>query len=205
MFNVYGTFNFGASTAGAGTPITQLIPPSPNASSAKTRLTKVVYTSGTTAHDLIFMRSANKVQVAADAAAAATTVTLDDASFMGTPIASGDYLVIEHSDGSFGLYKATGLASLTVTINALTKNVKEGARVWLLGAPSDTWHSTLATRASTRETDFADPIAGMAESGWSDGSSYDDDHDGRGEPLVVYSANGTVAGTLNFGNAMYTT
>jgi len=200
MFNVSGTFHFYTTTQTAGTVITQLIPPSPSVSQ-KVRLTKIVYTPGATVHNLILMRAAEQVLTTAAAAASATTIVVDSSGFAGQTIASGDYLVVEHADGTCGLYLASALATLTVTINALSKAVNSGARVWILGSISETWHSTLPTVASIRN-DFAEPIGGLAQSGWDDGTSYA--RDGRGEPMVIYSANATNAGTLNHGTAIYT-
>lgn len=199
MFNVSGVFHFFTTTAAANTAFTQLIPPSPS-TSQKVRLTKLVYTPAATAHNLILMRAGNQVLTTAAEAATDTTITVDSASFVGQTVASGDYLVIEHADGTFGLYLASGIASLTITINALSKAVNSGARVWILGSVSEAWHSTLPTVASIRN-DFAEPIGGLAQSGWDDGTSYA--RDGKGEPMAIYSANGTNAGSINHGTAIY--
>jgi hypothetical protein len=198
MLNATGAFHFFTTTAAANTPFTQLIPP--GGASSRTRLTKLVYTPAATAHNLILMRAGNRVLTTAAAAAAATTIVVDSASFVGQTVASGDYLVVQHSDDTWGLYLASGLSTLTITINALTKAVNSGAVVFILGSISEAWHSTLPTIASTRN-DFAEPFTGLAQSGWDDGSSYA--RDGRYEPLTIYSANGTNAGTLNHGSALY--
>lgn len=192
-------FHFYHNTQAFGTPIVQLIPP--DTDSNITRLTSLVYTAAGTVHDLLIMRALNQVLTTAAAAAAATTVVLDSASFVGQTIASGDYLVIEHADGTFGAYLVSGLSTLTVTINALTKAVNSGDRVWIMGAPADTsYHSTLKSIASTR-LEFTDAAAGLGQSGFADGTSYA--RDGRGDPLIVYSANGTAAGIINRGSALY--
>lgn len=191
------SYPFFHQTQTAATPIIQLIPP---LTGRKVRITSLVYTAAGTVHDLILMRAGNQVLTTAAAAAAATTLVLDSASFVGQTIASGDYLVVEHSDGTFGYYLASGLASLTVTINALTKAVSAGAKVWIMGSISEAWHSTLKSIASTR-IEFRDPSSGIAESGWEDGTSYS--RGGDGDPMMIYSANGTAAGTLNCGAANY--
>lgn len=185
-------------TEAFGTPIVDLIPPQP---SSNIRLTSWVYTPAGTAHDLLFMRALNKVYTTAAAVAAATSVVLDSASFCGQTIASGDYLVIEHGDGTYGFYLASALATLTVTINALSKAVNSGAAVWIMGAPGDTsYHSTLKTIASTR-MEFVDYLSGIAQGGFDDGTAYA--RDGIGDPALLYSANGTAAGTLNRASARY--
>lgn len=192
-------FQFFYQTQSFGTPIVQLIPP---AEALKVRLTSLVYTPGATAHDLLFMRTMGQVKTAAAAAAAATSLVLDSASFAGQTLASGDYVVVEHADGTFGVYLVSALATLTITINALAKAVNSAANVWIMGAPADTaYHSLLKALASTR-MEFTDSFAGLAEGGFADGSSYA--RDGRGDPALIYSANGTNAGILHRGAAAYT-
>lgn len=190
-------FQFFHQTQSSGTPIIQVIPPQ---TSRKAKLTSLVYTAGATAHDLIIMRAGNKVLTTAAQSAAGTTLVLDSASFVGQSIASGDYLIVQHSDGTYGAYLASGLSTLTVTIGALAKNVSSGAPVWIMGSISEAWHSTLKSIASTRLT-LEDAVSGIAESGWDDGTSYA--RGGLGDPLMIYSANGTNAGTLDRGGASY--
>lgn len=191
------SFAFYHNTQTAGTAITQMIPPREG---YRVRLTKLVYTAAATAHDILIMRALEQVETTAAAAAGATTLVLDSAGFVGTTIANGDYIVVQHADDTFGLYLVSGLATLTVTINALSKAVNAGAEVWIMGSSGDSsYHSTLKSIASTR-TEFADPTSGIGETGYDDGSY---DRDGQFDPMLIYSANGTNAGTLNYGAAVY--
>lgn len=189
-------FHFDHHTEAFGTPIIELVQPQLN---FKPRLTSLVYTPGGTAHDLIFMKALHQVLTTAAAAAAATSVVLDEATFCGQTIASGDYLVIEHADGTYGYYLASALATLTVTINALAKAVNAGAKVYIMGSISETYHSTFKTIVSTRTT-LADYAGGIAECGYNDGTY---DRDGSGDPAMIYSANGTAAGILNQASGRY--
>lgn len=177
-------------TETAATPIVELIQPKEN---LKPRLTSLVYTPAGTAHDLIFMKALEQVLTTAPAAAAATTVVLDIATFCGQTIASGDYVVIEHADGTYGHYLVSALSTLTITINALAKAVNAGAKVFIMGAPADTYHLTFKFGASAR-LEQADYLSGLAECGYDDGVY---DRDGAGDPALIYSANGTAAGILN--------
>ena len=184
-------------TEAAATAIVELIPPQ---SSKLSRLTSLVYTAGATVHDLVLMRAVNQVITTAAAAASATTIVLSSASFGGDTIASGDYLVVEHADGTHGIHLASALSVLTVTINALAKAVNAGAKVWIMGAPGDTnYHQTLKSIASTR-IEFKDDTSGLITSGYDIGTY---NRDGLNDPLLIYSANGTNAGVFNWGSATY--
>jgi hypothetical protein len=191
------SFQFFHQTQSSGTAIIQRIDPQ---TGRKIRLTSLVYTAGATAHDLILMRAANQVATTAAALASATALVLDSASFAGQTLASGDYIVVEHADGTYGHYLISALATLTITIGALSKAVNAGAKVWIIGATGETWHSTLKSIASTR-IEFRDEVGGIAESGWDDGSSYA--RSGAGDPMLIYSANGTNAGVLDRGAGVY--
>lgn len=196
MTTINGAFQFFRLSNAADTVITQLIPPLAN---NKVRLTSLSYTPGATAHDLIIMRALELVEAAVAAAAAATSLELTSTTFVGDTIANGDYIVVEHSDDTYGLYLVSALAGSTVTINALSKAVNANASVWILGAPGESYHSTLGTIASTR-MDFSDEAGGLAQTGYDDGTY---NRDGRGDPMVIYSSNATAAGTLNRGAATY--
>lgn len=186
-------------TEAFGTVITELIPP---VSNRIAKLTSLVYTAAGTVHDLILMRAIHRVETTAAAAAAATSLVLSEATFGGDTLASGDYVCVEHSDGTYGLHLVSNLATLTITINALAKAVSSGADVWIFGAPSDSsYHLTLKSIASTR-IEFKDEAAGLITSGYDIGTF---DRDGLGDPLMFYSANGTAAGVLNWGAAKYVT
>lgn len=186
-------FHFDHHTETAATPIIELVQPVAN---LKPRLSSLVYTPGATAHDLIFMKALAQVFTTAAAAAAATTVVLDSASFVGDTIASGDYLVTEHSDGTYGYYLASGLATLTATIAALAKAVNSGAKVYIMGSISETYHQTFKFPVTNR-LEQADYLSGLAECGYNIGTNATYSRTGLGDPAMLYSANGTNAGVLN--------
>ncbi|MCI0352005.1 MAG: hypothetical protein L0Z53_21505 [Acidobacteriales bacterium] len=127
-------------------------------------------------------------------------MVVSSATFGGDTIASGDYLVIQHGDGTYGLYLASALASLTVTINALTKAVVSGDYVWIMGAPGDSsYHLTLKSITNDR-VEFKDDASGLITSGYDIGTF---SRDGLFDPLVIHSDNATAAGTINYGSAAY--
>jgi hypothetical protein len=178
-------FHFDHHTQTVGTVILEVIQPQDG---VKPRLTSLVYTPGATAHDLVFLKALNQVLTTAAAAAAATSLVLDIATFAGDTIASGDYLVVEHADGTYGAYLASALSTLTVTIGALAKAVNAGAKVFIMGNPTDSYHQTFTSIASTR-TELQDYVSGIADGTY--------ERDGAGDPALIYSANATNAGTLN--------
>ena len=180
------------------TPIVDLIPPQ---SGSIIRLTSWVYTAAGTVHDLLFMRALNQVETTAAAAAAATTIVLDSATFCGQTIAANDYVVTENADGTHTSHLVSALATLTITVPSLAKAINSGAKVWIMGAPADTsYHSTLKSIASTR-LELVDYLSGIAQGGFDDGTSYA--RTGTGDPVLLYSANGTAAGILNRASARY--
>lgn len=184
-------------TETAGTAITELIPPKDN---YRANLISLTYTPAATAHDLVLMKAIAKVNLTAASAASDTTLDLSLATFGGDTLASGDYVVLEHGDGTHGLYLASGLATLVLTVNAISKAANSGAEVWIMGAPSDsTYHQTIKSIASTRTTHY-NGEAGLMATGYDIGTY---SRDGYGDPLVIYSANGTNAGTVNHGAARY--
>ncbi len=192
-----GSFHIDHHTESSGVAITELIPPKAN---CKARLLKLVYTPGATVHDIVVMKPLEQVLTTAAAAAAATALVLNVASFTGQNLASGDYVAVEHSDGTYGLYLVSALATLTITINALTKAVNAGAKVYIFGSPTETYHYTYKTVASTR-TEIGVDEAGIGVTGFISDGTYS--RTGLGDPLMVYSANGTNAGTLNYGAGVY--
>lgn len=181
-------------TETSATPIIEFASPQEG---LKARLTTLVYTPAGTVHDLVIMRAIHQVLLTAASAASDTTLDLSEATFGGDTLASGDYVILEHADGTYGMYLASGLSVLVLTVGAIAKAANAGARVWIMGAPGDTsYHSTLKSIASTR-TEFFNLAA---ESGYNIGTF---ERDGFGDPLAFYSANGTAAGTLNYGSGLY--
>lgn len=190
-------FHFYYQTQSFGTAITQLIPPREG---YKARLNNLSYTAAGTVHDLVLMRALGETTASAAAAQGATTINVTAKSFVGTDLATGDYIVSLNSDDTYSLHLISGVSSLALTVASTPKAINANAPIWMIGAAADSsYHSVLKSIASTR-VDFLGGEAGLAETGYDDGTY---DRDGKGDPLVILSANGTAAGTLNWGSASY--
>lgn len=198
----------GETTATAGTAITAVIPP--KGDNYKTKITRIVYTPAGTVHNVIVMKALARTVVAANAADGATTLVLTDGTdtFLNSEdLASGDYAIVRYDDGFYGLLAISANSSGSLTVSALEQPVTAGAPIWLMGAPGQSGtpaiHLTYKTIASTR-TEYGCPQAGVAESGFETvvSNTYYS-RSGFGDPLLVYSANATAAGFLNFVCATY--
>jgi hypothetical protein len=194
---VYGSYSWDHHTEAAATPILEVVPP---VTGKKVRVTSTVYTPAATVHDIVFMRTIATVELTAASAASDTTLDLSAATFGGDTLASGDYVILEHGDGTYGAYLASNLATLVLTVNAISKAANVGANVYIMGAPGDTsYHNTVKSIASTR-TEFIDPVGGVMDGDYDIGTY---SSDGLGLPVLIYSANGTNAGVMNWGSAIY--
>lgn len=191
-----GTFQWDHHTEAGNTEIVEFAPPMSN---KRAKLTSLAYTAAATEHDLKIMKAIHQVTLTAASAQSDTTLDLSEATFGGDTLASGDWVILEHGDGTFGAYKASGLATLVLTVTAISKAANVGAKVWIMGAPGDSYHLTYKGTASTRR-EFADPVGGLGESGYDIGTYF---RTGLGDPLMFLSANGTNAGTLNQGAGVY--
>lgn len=199
-------FSWDHNTAAANTAFFEIAPP---VADKRVRLTSLVYTAAGTVHDLVLMKALAKVAVTTAAAAAATSLILNDASFpsntgTGTQnLASGDYVIVQHADGTYGAYLVSALATLTITINALAKAVNAEAPLWIMGSPTaeTLFHLTFKSIASTR-VEFNSAFVGLFESGFKLGTTIFE-RDGLNDPIMFYSANGTAAGILNWGSGYY--
>jgi hypothetical protein len=205
---IVNTFHADYHTESSGTVITELFPPLNKSISdhtinegVRTVLTSLSYVAAATEHDLVLMRAVAETTTTAASAASDTTLDVASATFVGQTVASGDYLCIQHADGTFGLYLASGLASLVITINAATKDINSGAKVWYFGSPTAeaAYHVTLKGLASTTNT-FSDSLAGIVASGYDTGTY---SRSGKGDPLAFYSSNSTNAGKLLYANGVY--
>jgi hypothetical protein len=205
---IVNTFHNDYHTEASGTVITELFPPLNKSISdhtinegVRTVLTSLSYVAAATEHDLVLMRALAETTTTAAASASATSLVVASATFVGQTVASGDYLCVQHADGTFGLHLASNLATLTITINALAKDVNSGARVWYFGSPTAeaAYHVTLKGLASTTNT-FSDSLAGIFATGYDTGTY---SRSGKGDPAALYSANGTNAGKLLYANGIY--
>jgi hypothetical protein len=188
-----GSFAKKRKTETAGTEILQLIEPSMKG--ARTRITSLVYTSLGTAHTISILKALNRTTLTAAAAATDTAVTVASASFLNQTIAANDYIVIRHTDGTFGAYKVSAIASLTLTIPALAAAAGVGALVWIMGAIGEAEHVQIAPPVSA-QTRYADEN-GIAVTGYrSVYSSTVYSRSGNDDPLLIHSGNATAAGVI---------
>lgn len=195
------SFNWDHHTESFGTAITEYADPVAN---RKAKLTSLVYTAAGTVHDLVIMRCIDSTTLTTNDDAAATVLSFTKVTFNDETLANGDYLLIEHGVGDYGLHVVSSVSSLDVTLTAgLAKAVVSGATVWMFGHPSNeaAYHVTLKSIASTRQ-EFNSSTGGLCETGYNKGTY---SRTGLGDPLMFYSANGTAAGILNWGSGVYVT
>jgi hypothetical protein len=204
--HVLGKRNYGKVTQTAGTAIVRMVEPWQN---GWTRLTMVRYTCGTTAHTLTLMRPFNVVTFTALGASGQAVVNISadpgHYSLAGTIatadnlIAGGDYVVYEVADGSYVVDTVASVSTLaiTMTTNLPTSGVAIGGRFWWFGLAADT----------NPNNNQANPIYNAVASsvltlGRSDGLCSIPDNrllnvgKGKYQPLILYDANATAAGTI---------
>src|SRR5690348_16349916 len=105
MNAAFGGNGYGKVTANAGTVIQFLIPPRTD---GVTRLTRVDYTPGNTAHTLTILRPIGRVTATAGGAINTNTVTLSaDPGPSGNGLAANDFLALREADGATRLYKVS--------------------------------------------------------------------------------------------------
>lgn len=187
-------FSFGRLTQNAGTAIVRTVDPCGGTSrrNLKSRITRIVYTAGVTAHTLTLMRALSTTTLSSAAASGQAVINLTANPGTDTPaggIATGDYVVFQLSDGTFqtGVVSSVSTLAVTLTANVNAPGAAAGAKVWFMGAPGDHINTyALASGATTTldGTTVGRPELGFAESelGFS--------------PLIVYINNASNAGTL---------
>lgn len=192
---VKGTFHKKRVTAAAGTAFTQLIEPAMKG--VKTRITEVLYRGGNTAHTLTFLKALARTTAAAAAAASATELTVTSDSFLNQTIAASDYIVVKHSDGTFGAYLVSANASKVLTIPALSAAVAAGAPVWIMGATGESEHITVQSLVNT-DLRLESAVSGVVTSGFGPVtySSTTYSRTGNDDPILIHSNNATGAGVL---------
>lgn len=201
---VVGRKGYGRITQTAGTVITRLIEPHPD---AWTRITSVTVNTAATAHILTLLRPLGRTRFSADAAAAQQVVNIsadpgDYPSGVRTAdnaIAANDYVAYQAADGTFVLDTVSSVATLAITLatNLPTGGVKEGEYFWFFGIVTDTnpndaqAHPRFNLLANTQTILGRDANLGTIP-----------DHKlldiGRGtfQPLVLVVDNGTNASTI---------
>lgn len=195
-----GGFFRGYHTETAGTVITEVIPPKLR---AKSRITRLVYEAGTTAHTpRILMPLARTTLTAAAAASQAVinvaavsltpTATPQNPSPSAESIAASDYLIFKNADGGYDYGIVSSVSSLAITLTAsLATALVSGAPVWCCYELGRNTHLTVDGTASAFTT-MEDPIAGLCTS-WL-----------RDSPLLFHSGNATAAGFLHHLGGYYT-
>lgn len=196
-----GSFAKKRITQTAGTEILQLIEPSMKG--ARTRITNLVYTSLGTAHTISILKALARTTVTEAEDAASTELKVASAAFLNQTLAANDYVVVRHTDGTFGAYKVSAVAGVTtLTIPALSAAVGVGALVWVMGAIGEAEHNQIAPPVSA-QTRYADPH-GIAVTGYrSVYSSTVYQRSGNDDPLLVHSGNATAAGVFESISGFY--
>lgn len=179
----------GSTTQNAGTVITAILP---GRRGCYSYLTFIRYTAAATAHTVLMMRSASRAVAAAAAAAAANSVTytgtLTDGG--GNAIAANDYVGYELAAGKWQLDKVAAVNTTTKVITltgTLDAALPAGAAIVCFGAPGDSYHTgSYGLTAALNTTTNYPAIAGniLLRSTF------------RNDPIMLYSANATNAGTL---------
>lgn len=231
-------FTIPGATAAGGTAFQRVIPPftHPTAGpftysasapkklgNAVTRVKKVVYTTGATAHAIYVCRPFNYTTVTAAVAKNTSTIVLADdpgvystnykyatgnggvpATVADNAIATNDYIVVQLADGTWHLSKVT-VTGLSMALTTALPNptgaggVLAGALVYFYGQ---------LTTDTDPATGLANPTTTIALSTTRDATWADSDVGAvvalhPGDPLVFHSGNGTNAGTLEWVSGVY--
>lgn len=197
---VRGVYNIGYNTASAGTRIEVVVPPRED---ARTRIMKLAYRAGTTAHTVTLMKPLGRTTVASTAATGQAVVNISANPGTGTvagTIAANDYLVIQRDTTEINyLVKVSSVSTLAIT---LTANVPvafaAGDKVWFYGVPGDV-RTNIAEGAMPLET-FASTSVTYSSTEKGEGLFTTDERD---DPVIVSSDNATVAGFLQYVAAEY--
>lgn len=201
-----GSYSLGTKTAALNVGFIGLIPPH---SGAYTKINRLVYTTAGTPHTLNIMKSQGKTTTTAASSASGTTLTLASISIankvngesLSENLAANDWLVVQHTDGTWGAYMVTSVSGLVVTLStsapavALAKDVASGAVVYGMYETSRATGKdavVITTTASSTQTfETYAPEVGIAQS------------NGTNEPLLFHSSNVTAAGSLVYVSAVY--
>lgn len=186
--NSFGGNGVGGLTAAAGTRIRFLIPPVVR---GYTRITKLVYTAGATAHTLTVPRPIGKTTANGSAAAAQAVINLTaDPGPTGNLIQANDLLAIRETDGVTRLYIVSSVATLAITLTTnLVAGVANLASVWNFGILGDTDPITGRAHPTLRGIVLVTTTYEDREGGVIAGHEVD-------SPVLVDSDNATNAGVL---------
>ena len=177
---------YGSLTAAIATEITRIIPPH---SEGRACVGNFAYLPAGTAHLLTIMVTVEETIVSSDAAASQAVVPFANLpeSYDGGQIAAGDWVILQHEDGTYGAYKVSSLSGKNVTMSSnLTMKVLQNSKVFFMGAPGDHVNRQFQTVANTLFTFIASDFRIRA------GTSK------KGTPILFHSPNGTAAGSLQY-------
>jgi hypothetical protein len=204
MLKIKGRFGLDRLTQTAGTVITQVVPP--NTKGGRAVITNVAYVCAATAHTLTFMKALGQTVATAAAASGQAVVNVEAKTFLDQTVAANDFAVVQHSDGTYGVYLVSSVSSLAITFASnLTAAVADNAKIWWFGAAAEAQHQQILVTASVRN-DYADPIAGVSQSGYGPTTISSTVYSGRsgiGDPIIVHSNNATNAGLLELVSGYY--
>lgn len=230
IFPVLGSLNVNRATAAGATAFVIGVPPfmgqtpfqftSTNCGLGITHLTRLLYTTGATAHQIGIMRPFNwtttsivtaknvaVINLTADPGTYSTTFNYPNALGSGNAvaltaamadnaIAAGDYLAFQLTDGTWWFDKVSSVATLAITMTTTLPNVTgggvaAGARVYFFGVIGDKDPNTGIVNPQTTSVASTFRIDQLQDQ---TGCGIAGLH--RGDPLLFYSPNTTDAGVL---------
>lgn len=188
----------------------------PNWEKAFTHLSQLTYTAAGTAHTVVVMRPLNWTTIASAVAHNSTSVVLTadpgvystnykyalPTEASGKPsgvadngIAANDYVAFQLKDGTWHVSTVGSVSSLTLTLSTGTPNVAGGGAVagtplFFFGVAGDSDPATKSTHVSFLSVANARTEL-ISDKTFGDVSSLN-----PGDPLLIYSANASNAGTL---------
>ena len=130
-----------------------------------------------------------------------TTINEADGGTTTETLAGSDYVVVKHTDGTYGVYIVSSVSSLTVTLTTnLSKAVDSGAPVYKMyelarPATGKGFPAQVFKPAASALTSLGSESADMAVA----------ESPNKSEPLVVHSDNATAAGFLHLVQGVYST
>lgn len=181
--------SFGLVSVAFGTVINRLLPARKG---AYTRLQKLVYTAGGTAHTITLMRSLGRTTTTADAAASQAVINIAaNPGPTGNSLAGSDYVAYRTDAGLFVLDTVASISSLAVTLTtSLAVALSAGADLWMFGVAADTDPLTGSAHGSLRgvanaTTSYFEDLIGLC-------CSHNPD-----EPILIQSNNATATGYID--------
>lgn len=229
---ILGSWGVSGNTASSGTAFTRFVPPhngggrggppiykvnpvtgelvGPN---AITYINSILFSCGSTAHDVVVMRPLNWTYITEAVTANDTTIVMaadpgaystaykyplsggatKPACVANNTIAGSDYVAFQLRDGTWHFSLVTSVSSLTLTLTTATPNVTGGGcdkytPLYFFGAAGDSNPQTGAAHL------YFSATASTRQSLLQDGAFVGALN--AGDPLILYCANATAASTL---------